>query len=302
MVEVVHGFAVFAVVVVRAALYAVHLGGVGLFRPGGEVVLGHYFRLVVVAAQQVDFGYIIRYQPFVRLVALQGEKAAQRLVVPSLGVADVGEVVCAVVLIARAGAAQGLQPDGGLRQVAGMQVAQGEAESHVVAFGGREQLQAGLPEGIQRLLIAAFDIQGGGHQGIDAVGMRSVGVFGEESLQLLQTLVVPKFVGGAGQHVGGLLPLAGQGERCVFVCRLPQVGPQGGDGGGIGFLPEQGSAFVVEPFGRSVLFGCLCPGVQGYAAQGGAKQGEYSVSHVSLRLGMRFVKRMYKVKACPATG
>ena len=59
--EVFHGFAVFAVVVVRAAFDAVHLGGVGFFGPGGEVVLRHDFRLVVVAAQQVDFGYIIRY-------------------------------------------------------------------------------------------------------------------------------------------------------------------------------------------------------------------------------------------------
>ena len=60
--------------------------------------------------------------------------------------------------------------------------------------------------------------------------------------------------------------LLGLGERCVFSCRLPQVGLQGGDGGGVGFLLEQCFSLAVEPFGRSVLFGCLCHGVQGDAA------------------------------------
>ena len=185
---------------------------------------------------------------------------------PPLGVADVGEVVGAVVFMPRAGVPQGFQPDGGLRQGAGMQVAQGEPEGHVVAFGGGKLFQAGLLEGLQRLLIVAFEELYGGHQGIDAVGMWRVGIFAKESLQLLQALLVPKFVGGAGQHVGGLLPLLGLGERYVFSCRLPQVGLQGGDSGGVGFLLEQCFSLAVEPFGRSVFFGCLCHGVQGDAA------------------------------------
>ena len=131
-----HRLVIFSEVVFRRTEYTVHLSRMGLAGIGGQIILCNDFRLVVVFLDQIDFRDVIRYQRFIFGTILQGKETAEGFVIPSLGIADVREVITAVRRILLAGAAQGLEPDGGFLYIAGFQVAGGQAVGHVIPFFG----------------------------------------------------------------------------------------------------------------------------------------------------------------------
>ena len=115
----------------------------GFAGPGGEVVLRHDFGLVVLLLGQVNLCNVVGHEGLVLPVALQAEEAGQSLVQAALGVADIGYIIGAVTFVARRGGTQGLEPHGGLGEVARLEVGDGQAVGHVVALVRGEPLQAG---------------------------------------------------------------------------------------------------------------------------------------------------------------
>ena len=249
-----HSFQELAVVIERRAQDALHLDSMHIGGMRREIILRHDFGLVILLLGQVDFGNVIRYQRFVLLIFLQAEKALQRLIITLLRIAYVRKIICAVGSIARRSGPQRLEPDGSLSQVTRQQVTSGQAIRHIVTLVGSQPVQTRLPEGLQGLLIVFVKEISGSNKCLYAVGVRSVGIFRQETSEQVRALRVTQFISGTGQHVGRLF-----GSGIVTVAGIAlQVSPQGRDGGRIGFLFKQHAAFRIKFLGSGLLFETLC--------------------------------------------
>ena len=83
------GFLIFTEMIRSVSQNTVHFGGMFVLRISRQVILRYYFRFVVVFLDDVNLGYVIRYQCFVFRVVLQRQKSRKGLVVTFLSITDV---------------------------------------------------------------------------------------------------------------------------------------------------------------------------------------------------------------------
>ena len=97
--ECFHCLVILSEMVVSVSQNAVHLGSVLVVRIGRQVVLCYDLRLIIVLFDSVDFCYVVRYEFFVLRVVLQREEVFQGFIITLLSVADISEIVTAVLCI-----------------------------------------------------------------------------------------------------------------------------------------------------------------------------------------------------------